>query len=229
MAFKYGFYNAELKNGEFDRTYDAEDFGELFDGMISDGVFKGYGDAFKVTKAGPVSIYVGTGKAWFNGTWNTLDYRQTITLPSSDYLHAIVISVNKKTRTNVLTTKRFGNVAAVTLTHDEANGIFEYCLAYVRVSNGAIVSIESHIGQGSENVTPWATGLLGGGGGSSGKLEASAYTTGIDFKGTSGFDLTFKDANGLTYVNSFAITESAGKISSITNKSTGRSITISYE
>ena len=33
MALTYGFYNAELVNGSYDRTYDAEDFGAMFDGL----------------------------------------------------------------------------------------------------------------------------------------------------------------------------------------------------
>lgn len=228
MALEYGFYNAELKNGEFDRTYDAEDFGEIFDGMITDGVFKGYGSEFKMTKTGSATISVGTGKAWLNGTWNVLKTPWTLAIPTTSPIVAVMLTVNKKTRHNGFSIKTFGNESAVAMTQDETQGLFQHCLAYVRVSNGVITSIESHIGQGTANVTPWATGLLGGGS-SGGKLEASAYTTGIKFKGTSGFDLTFKDANGLTYVNNFAITESAGKITSITNKSTGRSIAISYE
>lgn len=228
MALEYGFYNAELKNGEFDRTYDAEDFGEIFDGMISDGVYKGWGDEFKVTKIGTSSVSIGTGRAWLNGTWNVNKTPITLGLQKTNPIVAITIKVDKIQRMNYITTPVFGNEDAVVMTRDEANGIYQYCLAYVRMTNGVITSIESHIGQGTKNVTPWAKGLLGGSSGN-GKLEASAYTTGIKFKGTSGFDLTFKDSNGLTYVNNFVITESAGKISSITNKSTGRSITISYE
>ena len=230
MSFEYGFYNAELENGEYDRTYSAEDFGQIFDGMISDGVFKGYGSEFKMTKTGPTTISVGTGKAWLNGTWNVLKSPLALDIPSRSPIVAVMLTINKKARWNHFSVQSFGNETAVSMTQNETLGLFQHCLAYVRISNGAISSIESHIGQGTKNVTPWAKGLLGGGSVSSGgKLEASAYTTGIKFKGTSGFDLTFKDANGLTYVNNFAITESAGKISSITNKSTGRSITISYE
>ena len=230
MPIEYGFYNAKLQNGVFDRTYDAEDFGQLLDGLVSDGIFKGYGDEFKVTKIGTSSVSIGTGKAWFNGTWNVNKNPIKIGLPTSNPIVAITITVNKSRRMNYITTASYGNTSSITMTRDDTNGIFEYCLAYVRMSNGTISSIESHIGQGTENITPWATGLLGGGSsGGGGKLEASAYTTGIKFKGTSGFDLTFKDANGLTYVNNFKITESAGKISSITNISAGRSITINYE
>lgn len=228
MPIEYGFYNAKLEDGEFDRAYDAEDFGQLFDGLITDGVFKGYGDEFKVTKVGTASVSVGTGKAWFNGTWNVNKNPIVIGLPTTYPLVAITLVVDKSRRMNFISTPYFGNTSSVTMTRNETGGVFQYCLAYVYFSNGAISHIESHIGQGTENVTPWATSLLGGGS-VSGKLEASAYTSGIRFKGTSGFDLTFKDANGLTYVNEFAIAESDGKISTITNKSTGRSIAINYE
>lgn len=228
MALEYGFYNAELKNGEFDRTYDAEDFGEIFDGMISDGVFKGWGDEFRVTKIGTSSVSVGTGRAWLNGTWNVNKKPLTIGLQKTSPIVAITIKVDKTQRMNYISTPVFGNEESVVMTNDNINGIYQYCLAYVKMSNGVITSVESHVGQGTKNVTPWVRGLLGNGG-SGINLDASAYTTGIKFKGTSGFDLTFKDSNGLTYVNNFTISETAGKISTITNKSTGRSITIRYE
>ncbi len=225
MSLIYGFYNAELKNGTFDRTYDAEDFGKFFDGIMSDGVFKNYGNAFKVTKTGNNTVTVDTGKAWLNGTWNVLEAPQSFKIGTAP-LYAIILTVNKKARTNFISIKECGN--EVTLTRDETNEVYQYCLAYIRVANGVITSVESHIGRGTENVTPWATGLIGGGSGGA-KLEASAYTTGIKFKGTTGFDLTFKDTNGLSYVNNFKIVESGGKITKIINNSTGRSIVISYE
>lgn len=233
MALTYGFYNAELKNGEFDRTYDAEDFGRLFDGIISDGVFKGFGDSFKVTKKSNTEITVGTGKAWFNGTWSLLSEPMSLGTKFSNLSNsstiAVVLEVNKQKRYNRIFSRVFGN--SLKLTQDDTTGVYEYCLAYVRVSSsGNILSIESHIGQGTENVTPWAKGLLGGGSSSaSATIDASVYTTGVKFTGTSGFDLTFKDTNGLSYVNKFKITEQNGKISKITNNTTGRSITINYE
>lgn len=33
-----------------DRRYNAEDFGRMFDGLITDGIVAGYGDAFSVSK-----------------------------------------------------------------------------------------------------------------------------------------------------------------------------------
>lgn len=236
MSFKYGFYNAELVGEVYDRTYDAEDFSCLFDGLISDGVFKTYGDKFKVTKTGNTSVKVGTGKAWLNGTWNVLDQPKSFTVDGSAPLSAVVLQVSKSSRTNSLYIKKGGNT--ISLINDDDTGVYQYCLAYIHVntSTKAITSIESHIGNGSENVTPWAMGLLGGGssgssseGSSSTIIDASAYTTGIRFKGATGFELDFKDENGLTYTNKFTITLDNNKIVKITNKTAGRSIAVSYE
>lgn len=228
MALTYGFYNAKLVNGEYDRTYDAEDFGRLFEGLITDGVFPTYGDKFKVTKESDLKVKINTGKAWLNGTWNILDKPMTISVSAAAPLTAIVLQINKKSRHNNIVAIAAGN--KITLTNDDGLGLFQYCLAYVKVTNGSIASIESHVGNGSENVTPLATSLFGGGnqGSTSGSVSAAAYATDIQFT-KNGFDLTFKDEKGLTYVNNYLTTlNKDGSIAVITNKSAGRSITISY-
>lgn len=234
MALTYGFYNAQLVNGAYDRTYDAEDFGAMFDGLISDGVFPTYGKRFKVTKYAELKVKVSTGKAWLNGTWTILDKAIAIDVDREAPLTAIILQVDKKHRRNAIFAMPSGN--QVSLINNNQLEVYQYCLAYVHVSGGAITSVESHVGEGDENVTPLASGLMGGGSagtsdsGSSGTISASVYTTGISFHGDSGLDLTFKDERGLTYKNSFSIEYGAnGDISSITNKSTGRSISISYD
>ena len=231
MALTYGFYNAELVNGEYDRTYDAEDFGRLFEGVISDGVFPTYGKKFKVTKYSGLKVKVDTGKAWFNGTWTVLDKAVTVEVSAEAPLTAIVLQIHKKNRRNSIVAMTAGN--KVTLINDDDLGVFQYCLAYVRVSDGAITSVEQHVGSGSENVTPLAAGLFGGsgsGGASGGTMSASAYTTGIKFRGDNEFELTFRDEKGLTYTNSYVMAlNKDGTVASITNRSAGRSMVVSYE
>lgn len=226
MALTYGFYNAELVDGVYDRTYDAEDFGKMFEGIITDGIFPTYGKNFKVSKYEELKVRVGTGKAWFNGTWTILDKDFAVSVASDSPLTAIVLEINKKTRKNSLRSLPFGN--KVTLVNDSEQGIYQYCLAYVRVANGAIADIESHIANGSENVTPWATSLFGGGS-SGGSVSASTYTTGIKFIGSDKFELSFKDEKGLDYMNEFGLElDSKGRITKINNKTVGRSIVVSY-
>lgn len=96
MAFEYGFYNSI--NG--DRKYNALDFGKVFDGVITDGVFAGIGDKMFVTRgAGSFEILVGTGKAWFDHTWNLNTSPMLFTLSGSHPVltryDAVVLEVNE--------------------------------------------------------------------------------------------------------------------------------------
>ncbi len=231
MALLYGFYNAKATEGGYDRTYDAEDFGRLFDGVITDGVLKAYGDKFKVTKSGNSAVMVGTGKGWFNGTWTILTEPMKITLSGGADLYAICLKVDKTSRVNTIYARKTGT--PLVLERDEDAGVYEYCLATAHMSGGAISTIVSHVANGNTNVTPWAEGLLGGasGGASSGgggtTAEVSSYTSKVAFN-EKGFDLTFRTTNGLTYTNKFSVTEKDGKITQITNKDAGRSISVTY-
>ena len=77
MPLSSGFYNSV--NG--DRVYDAEQFGALFDGIISDGVFPNVGNHFLVRPGtNEMAVYVGSGKAWLNRRWveNTADEKLSI-------------------------------------------------------------------------------------------------------------------------------------------------------
>lgn len=232
MALRYGFYNAKLVDGAYDRAYDAEDFGRFFDGIISDGVLPAYGKKFKVSKYSDTKVKVSTGKAWLNGTWTILDKAIALSVDTTAPITAIVLQINKNERTNSIITVSAGNT--LKLVNDDDLGVYQYCLAYVKVANKVIASIESHVGNGSENVTPIASCLAGSGGGSTsagttGTMSASAYTTAIKFDDNNGFALTFKDEKGLTYVNDYVMElNSDGSIAAISNKTAGRSISVSY-
>lgn len=237
MSFLYGFYNAKVdKNGSPDRSYDAEDFSKYLDGIVSDGVIRPYGDAFKVSVVDSAErvISVGTGKGWFNGTWSILDSPKKLYLASNpvNHLDAVILKIDKSARENSIYVKSFGN--QITLINDINNGIFEYCLAGIRVTDNAIVRVNSHIGEG-DPTTPWSVCLLaggktssGGGGGSVSVNDSGAYTTGITFV-KDGFNLEFTNATGLKYINEFLVAEHEGKVRWIRNKTLGRGITVDYD
>ena len=102
--FSFGFYNS--KNG--DRKYNAEHFGKIFDGVITDGVFGTLGDKvpgdpyiFKVSPSNPASLnaVLGRGKAWFDHTWNVNDGLMTLTFDQVQVnrkrTDAVCLQVNK--------------------------------------------------------------------------------------------------------------------------------------
>lgn len=71
MALTYGFYNSV----EGDRTYDAVQLGQIFDGLITDGIYANYeqGMAVKASDPADSNVIIQPGRAWFNHTWNYND------------------------------------------------------------------------------------------------------------------------------------------------------------
>lgn len=101
MTVSSGFFNSV----NHDRLYDAEQLSSIFDGIIIDGVYENYGDAFMVT-ANPdanSSVIIGTGRAWFDHTWTVNDSQFAMQLdPPNELLgrtDAIVLDIDRTQET----------------------------------------------------------------------------------------------------------------------------------
>lgn len=153
MSFKFGFYNAV----DGDRLYSAEDFSEMFDGLITDGIYQNIGNAFSVVPGLGFAVNVKTGRAWFNHTWNnnTADYPIELTI--SDLLlpriDAIVLEVDTRVAVRANSLKSITGTPAVTPskpTITKSDGLYQYPLAYVTVpanSNSIVAAnIENCVG-----------------------------------------------------------------------------------
>ena len=97
MTVSSGFFNSV----NHDRLYDAEQISSMFDGIIIDGVYENYGDAFMVT-ANPdanSSVIIGTGRAWFDHTWTVNDSQFAMQLDPPNGLitrkDAIVLDIDR--------------------------------------------------------------------------------------------------------------------------------------
>lgn len=90
MAITSGFWDSF--NG--DRMYSAEAFGQLFEGLISDGIAQSEGNAlaYDVSQAGTAvgapKIGVKSGKAWFNNHYIRNDATTYITLDNPQSLYS---------------------------------------------------------------------------------------------------------------------------------------------
>ena len=104
MSITCGFYNAI----NHDRRYDAKQMSEIFTGIINDGVFMNIGAALAVKsspqdfssdyEAGqPMTVYVGSGRAWFNDSWTKNDSIEPINIPQAEVvlnrIDAVVLEV----------------------------------------------------------------------------------------------------------------------------------------
>lgn len=161
MAVRSGFFNARIDEyQQLDRTYGSEQFGSLFDGVISDGIFENYENGFKVSIA-PYSqteglgVYVDSGRAWYDRTWtlNTSQYRLPIEDPAGDSYRRDAIylridrSLTNEGRRNSFVVKKgkpwYDWSKATIEAADTSNSLItEYLIAIVEV-NRADVPTES--------------------------------------------------------------------------------------
>ena len=164
MAFSCGFYDA-IDN---DRTYSATQFGEMFDGLITDGIYATIGDAFAVVPGSGVGVKVKPGRAWFNKTWSVNTADLPLTLADPDLLLSRIDAVILEVDTRVIT--RNNSIKVITgnpgidpekPTPIRADGIYQYPLAWVTVDKNVSViaasKIENNIGLAP---TPFVTGIL---------------------------------------------------------------------
>lgn len=159
MTYTSGFFNSV----NHDRTYDADTFGSMFDGVINDGIFRTWGDGMVVTAVGGMTVAVGTGRAWFNHTWTVVTAYERLTLaassPSMPRIDAVVLRVDKSTsvRRNRIYIKQghaSGSPSRPQL--ENTSMVREYVLADIRINNGATAISQSNITNQIGRNTPFA-------------------------------------------------------------------------
>lgn len=165
MAVTSGFFNAVSS----DRTYSAEQFGQLFTGIISDGVFHSVGQALRCDAVGGSTVRVRAGRAWCRGTWidNSGDYDVSVQPNSSGTLErydAIVLRFNKRQDVRANTIEYLQGAAAAsavkpTLQRDAL--IYEMPIAWIRRPRNAssVSGADIQIAVGTTDC-PYITGPL---------------------------------------------------------------------
>lgn len=171
MALTYGFYNALEVNGEFDRTYDAVQMSQIFDGIVNDGVYASVGNHFAVRSTNGMGISIDTGRAWFNHTWSYNDAIVTATLDNGgalfDRIDAVVLRIDSRseTRANSITVIKGteeSNPQKPTLETGQTEGLWDHPLAYISVGHGVSTIDDSNIENaiGVDPLTPYVTGII---------------------------------------------------------------------
>lgn len=148
MTVTSGFFNSVAG----DRTYDAEDFGRIFAGMIEDGIFKGIGTEFNVLATTGLSLTVGAGRAFFNEIWINNDDLEGVVASAAHSglprIDAVVIEVDKSDATRAASIKFKAGVAASnptppTMTHTAT--LDEYPLVHISRAAGSTSITNAHI------------------------------------------------------------------------------------
>lgn len=164
MALRYGFYNSY--NG--DRKYNAEDMGNLLDGIITDGVFANVDGIFGTIAGEGLQVIVKTGRAWFDGTWSINDALIPLTIETPDVVldryDAVVLETNHATteRKNSIKIVK-GNITQGGTWPSLINNalIKQHPLAYIKVRANTTQILASDIDiRVGKSDCPFVTGIL---------------------------------------------------------------------
>lgn len=164
MSLSSGFFNSK----DHDRVYNADQFSRIFDGIINDGVYSAVGDRFKVSPMDGLNLSVGSGRAWFDGTWTYNDSDIVLTLDEPHQIlnryDVIVLQIDKTdaVRNNtIVVIKGQDATNPIKPTLVKSENFKQYPLAYVfvgaKVTTIATASIQIVVGT---NECPYVTGPL---------------------------------------------------------------------
>lgn len=168
MAITYGFWNAlKQSDGTYDRVYNSDQISEMFEGLLSDGVFESVGDALIVKEKSGLTVEIGTGRAWIGDRWMKNDAKLDITLAAAHLTlnrwSAIVIKADYSNR--VITIEEKAGTPATsptkpTMTYNDS--IKEKCLAYVYVGKGVTSITQTNITdcRADTSICGWVTGVI---------------------------------------------------------------------
>ena len=160
-----GFFNSV--NG--DRVYNAQQMSEIFEGLITDGVYESVANKMAVQPNSGMTVQIATGRGWFNRHWVNNDSAYLTTLEASDVTLnrycAVCIRVDdsdsgRKAEPYLKYSEFATNPVKPTMTRSET--VNEYCLAYIYIKARAEVITAADIEdtRANESLCGWVTGLI---------------------------------------------------------------------
>lgn len=160
-----GFFNA-VNN---DRVYNAEQMSNIFEGLITDGVYASVGDKLAVSPSSGMAVQIGSGRGWFKKRWvdNSSPYQLTLEASDVTLNRYCAVCVRVDTTDAVRSAVpylKYSDYATTpvkpTMTRTET--VNEYCLAYVYIPAGssAVTAANIEDTRGNNELCGWVTGLI---------------------------------------------------------------------
>ncbi len=144
------FFNAELVDEQYDRTYNAEDFARYFASFIGSGIFPNPTSNLQVKVDNAMRIIVSQGKAWINGYFYENTDELSLQLATADgvlnRIDRVVLRldlINREMKCAIKTGTAASTPQTPTLQRD--SDIYELALADILVKNGAVKITQSNI------------------------------------------------------------------------------------
>ena len=165
MAWTSGFFNSI----DGDRLYNADQMSELFDGLITQGVYEAVGNKLAVQPNSGMTIQINTGRGWFGSRWVKNDTEYLLTLEKSDVLlnRYAAIGIRADLADGARKAEPFVKYSPLATnptkpTMERTEFVKEYCLAYVLIKGGAtaITAADIEDTRGNTSLCGWVTGLI---------------------------------------------------------------------
>lgn len=144
------FFNAEIINDKYDRTYNAEDFARYFASFIGSGIFPNPTTNLQVRANNGMSVVVSKGKAWINGYFYENTDELSLQLATADgvlnRIDCVVLRldlINREMKCAIKTGTAASTPQTPTLQRD--SDIYELALADISVKKGATKLTQSDI------------------------------------------------------------------------------------
>jgi hypothetical protein len=162
MAVTYGYFNSI----DGDRTYNADQMSEYFDGLVSNGVYESVGGALQVMAGSGMTVNVQTGRGIINCKWLSNDSVLTLDITQAHAVlnryTAVVLRLDIVNRLMTITTKDGANASnPVKPTMQNDSTMVELCLAYIYVGAGVTTISQANIeDMRASSSCGWVTGLI---------------------------------------------------------------------
>lgn len=159
MSISSGFFNS--LNG--DRVYSADDLNYFFNGVMTDGIVKGYGSALEVTANGTLNLTVLDGKAFCLGRYVENAGSLTVEIEgggTNPRIDAVVVGVDLTERTGSIYVKKGAESSTTSYpVIENTETLKELCLAYVYVGAGATTITSGNLTdmRADELVSGWSS------------------------------------------------------------------------
>lgn len=160
-----GFFNSI--NG--DRLYNAEQMSNIFEGLITNGVFESVGNKLAVQVSSGMTVQIATGRGWFSRKWVNNTTPHLITLEASDVTlnRYAAVCVRVDTTNAARTAEPYIKYSDFATAPEKPNmerteTLNEYCLAYVYIPAGssAVTAANIEDTRGNTELCGWVTGLI---------------------------------------------------------------------
>lgn len=145
---KSGFFNSVDR----DRLYDAEDLGNYFDGIISNGIFETIGNRLAVTPGEGLSINIDTGRAMVQCHWMVNTTIHSLKLSPADVqykrIDRIVIRLDKSDsarKVDIAVLQGVGSLNPVAPELTRTSSVWELCIADVLINPNVVSISQSNI------------------------------------------------------------------------------------